>query len=47
MQKIVNTYYDSNIKSHISYVIKKYNKKNIFGSSFDKNYVINSISDDY
>ena len=47
MQKIVNTYYDSNIKSHISHVINKYNKKNIVGSSFDKNYVINSISNDY
>ena len=47
MEKIVNAYYDSNIKSHISHVINEFNKKNIVGSSFDKNYVINSISNDY
>ena len=47
LKKILDTYYNSNIRSHISYVIEELNKKNIIGSPYDINYVANIIINDY
>ena len=47
VKKILDTYYDSNIRSHIIYAIEELNKRNIIGSPYDINYVVNIIIKDY
>jgi len=46
-KKISETYFDSNIKSHISYILKESEKKMIIGSNYNTNSLINEIFKDY
>ena len=45
--QIVDKYYDSDYKSHISVIFNEYGKKCILGSKFDKNDVIEKVYVDY
>ena len=45
--QIVDKYYDSDYKSHISVIFNEYGKKCIVGSKFDKNDVIEKVYVDY
>ena len=47
LKKILDTYYNSTIKSHIFYANEELNKRNIIGSPYGTYSVINIISDDY
>jgi hypothetical protein len=46
-KKIIDTYYDSNNKSHISFIINENKKRKIIGINFDEDEIINNITNDY
>ena len=46
-EKIIKKYYNSNAKSHISVIFDEYGKKCIVGSSYNENYVIEKVYEDY